>query len=676
MPSIAPGIEGEIMRFTVTASLLALACTSLATPGAAAQPVPATAAGPSVESAAAVAGGAATLTVPPGWTLATKGPLSVLTAPEGDVVIAIQQIAGVADADAAVAQAWKSFKPDFARPILIAQDVPGRDGWDATRVVNYDIAPAEKHVAQGIARQTGNGYVVILVDGAQATLAKRGAQLGLAFQSLRPAGFVKESFAGKTAHPLDTARVKLLVDFSREAMEALKVPGVGLALIDDGRIVWEGGLGIADVASGAPVDKDTLFMIASNTKGMATLLLSTLVDEGKLDWNKPVTDYMPTFRLGSEETTKKVLVKHLVCACTGLPRKDMQWLFATNPKTPASDTFVQLAATEPTSQFGEVFQYNNLMASAAGYLGAHILHPGMELGAAYDKAMDERIFTPLGMTRTTHSAAEAMKANWARPYDTTIRGEVQPVDPRNNDTVVPYRPAGGAWSSAHDMALYVQNELAEGRLANGKRMVSAEALLARRARAIPTGEDRWYGMGLFEDASKGVSVIEHGGSMFGYKSNWFAIPSAGVGLVVLTNSDAGTPLTNAVKRRLLEVLYDGKPEAAENITSVARRSAEARAKLLSELVWPVPAAIEAKVLGRYANAELGPLTIAKEGGKLMMHTTAIHSELAARKNADGSTSLYTVAPGFWGSGVLIGERGGKTALILDDSQHEYAWVKQ
>ena len=667
------------MRFTTLASIVALSIAGAAPLAAQSATAGAEAEGAATAAEAreiAAAGGTATLLVPPGWAQTVKGTATVLTAPEGDLMIALVPVTGAADGDAAVAQAWKSFMPAFARPVRLAQDVPGRDGWDASRVVNYDISPAEKHVSQGIALKKGDAYTVVLVDGALATIAKRGGQLGQAFQSLRPAGFAKESFAGKTAHPLDAARIAQLVDFTREAMKTLKVPGVGLALIDDGKIVWEGGLGVKDTVTNAPVDKDTVFMIASNTKGMATLLLSTLVDEGKLDWNKPVTDYMPNFRLGSEEATKKVLVKHLVCACTGLPRKDMQWLFNTNPGTAASDTFVQLAATEPTSGFGEVFQYNNLMASAAGYLGAHIIYPGMELGAAYDKAMDERIFEPLGMTRTTHSAAEAMKGNWAKPYDVTIRGEVQPVDPRNNDTVVPYRPAGGAWSSAHDMALYVQNELAEGMLPGGKRMVSADALLARRAHNVPTGENQWYGMGLFEDASKGVTVVQHGGSMFGYKSNWFAIPSAGVGAVVLTNSDAGTPLTGAVKRRLLEVLYDAKPEAAENIATGAKRSAEARAKLLGELTWPVTAEQEAMVVGRYANAELGPLTIARENGKLMMHTTAIHSELATRKNEDGSISLTTVAPGFWGAGVLVTERGGKRALVLDDSQHEYVWVKQ
>lgn len=661
------------MRFNSFASILALSM--VAAPPLIAQTATATAVATETSEISA-AGGTATLLVPAGWTQSAKGTATILTAPEGDVTITLVPISGAADGDAAVAEAWKAVMPTFARPVRLAQDVPGRDGWDSGRAVSYDIAPAEKHVSQGVALKKGAGYTVVLIDGALATLAKRGGQLGQLTGSLRPAGFAKENFAGKTAHPLDAARVKQVVDFTREAMATLKVPGVGLALIDDGRIVWEGGLGVKDTATNAPVDKDTLFMIASNTKGMATLLLSTLVDEGKLDWDNPVTDYMPSFRLGGAETTQKTLVKHLVCACTGLPRKDMQTIFATNPNTPASDTFVQLAATEPTSGFGEVFQYNNLMAAAAGYLGAHIAYPGMEYGAAYDKAMDERIFDPLGMTRTTHSSAEAMKGNWAKPYDTSIRGEVQPVNQKNNDTFVYSRPAGGAWSSAHDMALYVQNELTEGLLPSGKRMVSADALLARRARNVPTGENQWYGMGLFDDASKGISVIQHGGSLFGYKSNWFAIPSAGVGVVVLTNSDAGQALTGAVKRRLLEVLYDAKPEAAENIATVVKRSGEARAKLLSELTWPVSPAQEAMVVGRYANADLGPLTIAKENGKLMMQTNAIRSELATKRNEDGTHSVVSVDPGFWGADVLIAEREGKRALILNDSQHEYVWVKE
>ena len=631
---------------------------------------------PSAQTSGPIAvGSGATMVPPEGWTVTRDGPLVRFVPPENDLRIAIVPIAKAKDGADAAAQAWRAADPAFAWPVRLAQAVPGRDGWEASTVVDYDVPPATKTLAQAVALRRGTAWTVVTIEGAIATLAKRGGQFNASADSLRPAGYTKESFAGKVAHRLDAARIAELKRFVRTAMDQLKVPGVGFAIVDHGRIVDEGGLGVKDVATGAPVDKDTLFMIASNTKGMSTLLLATLVDQGKLDWDKPVIDYMPGFRLGSDETTRKVLVKHLVCACTGLPRKDMQWLFNTRPDTSPQETFTQLAATQPTSGFGEVFQYNNLMASAAGYLGAHILYPDMELGAAYDRAMQERIFTPLGMRDTTLSNPRAMAGDWARPYDTDIYGKVALIDRRYNDTVVPYRPAGGAWSSAHDMALYVRDELDQGLLPGGKRLVSAKNLLARRVHNVPVGENVWYGMGLEDDAGSGVSVIQHGGSMFGYKSNWFAVPAAGVGVVVLTNGDTGGyPLANAVKRRLLEILYDGKPEAAENVTSTAKRDDEELAKMRGELDLAMTPDKARPFIGRYANADLGPLTIGYEGGKLMARATSVWSEVAPRKNKDGTISLVTIAPGFSGLDLLVTTKDGRRALVLNDAQHEYVFA--
>ena len=113
--------------------------------------------------------------------------------------------------------------------------------------------------------------------------------------------------------------------------------------------------------------------------------------------------------------------------------------------------------------------------------------------------MDERIFDPLGMTRTTFDFSEAMRANWARPHARGYDGPVESAPMDWNYMVHPYRPAGGAWSTAHDMALYAMNELREGTLANGTDLVSAENLLKRRERYVPIGEDAWYGMGLMEE---------------------------------------------------------------------------------------------------------------------------------------------------------------------------------
>ena len=621
------------------------------------------------------AGSNASLLVPEGWTVVRDGGTVAITAPEGDATIALVAIPSAANGEEAVAQAWARFDPAFDRVVRLAVDQPDRDGWTDTKVVNYETSPAEKLVLQGVALKSADGWTAILVRGAQATFAKRGGQLGQMLGSLRPKSFAKESFAGKTPHKLDDLRILQIKDFVATSMDQLGVPGVGLALIQDGRIVWEGGLGVKEAGTTALVDENTQFMIASNTKGMATLLLSTLVDEGRLKWDQPVTEVYPEFRLGSDETTAKTLVRHLVCACTGLPRKDMEWIFNTRPDTPAKNAFEQLSATEPTSGFGEVFQYNNLMASAAGYVGAHIVHPDMELGAAFKSAMKERIFGPLGMTRTTFDTAEVMKGNWAKPHDFDIDDRIAPAAMDLNLAMEPFLPAGGAWSTAHDMALYVINELEEGVLPNGGRLVSAESLLARRAHNVPTGEASWYGMGLFDDQTYGVSVIQHGGSLVGYKSNWFAVPAADAAVVILTNSDAGQGLLGSLSRRFLEVLYDGKPEAAENVASLVERRDIALAKFRSEIDNPGNPEVLGSLADRYANAALGPLTVRREGGRTYLQSTTIASEVTTKKNEDGTYSIVMISPGLRGSGILVGSKDGKRTLTLDDGQHEYVWVE-
>ena len=106
-------------------------------------------------------------------------------------------------------------------------------------------------------------------------------------------------------------------------------------------------------------------MIASNTKAMTTLLLAKLVAEHRIAWDTPVIKLFPSFRLGDAETTHSVLVKHLICACTGMPRQDLEWIFDYGKMTPES-TMALLGTMQPTSKFGELFQYSNLMAAATG----------------------------------------------------------------------------------------------------------------------------------------------------------------------------------------------------------------------------------------------------------------------------------------------------------------------
>lgn len=523
-------------------------------------------------------------------------------APEGDLSLAVIDVSEAVDADAAARAAWSVFRADDHHKVSVVATRPGRRGWEECVALSYETSASEHLELYATALRRGRSWTVVIVDGTQATAEKEYGAIARAQTSLHPPGYVKETFAGRAPNPLDASRIAAVRSFVETAIDQLEIPGASFALIDHGKIVYEGGVGVKRLGSAARVDADTRFMIASNTKGMTTLLLATLVDQHKITWDEPIIRVYPSFRLGDAATTSSVRVRDLVCACTGLPRTDMDWLFNTPADTPAVRTFTQLATMQPTSKFGEVFQYNNQMASAAGYIAGHLIHPEMELGAAYDRAMQERIFSPLGMLDTTFAFTKPLSGNVASPADVDINDQPAPVDLSADRIAVPFRPSAGAWSSAHDMIKYVGLELSTGVLPNGKRLVSPENLLIRRAHGVSTGENQWYGMGLWEDANSGIPVIFHGGNMPGYISDIVILPSANVGAVILTNGSNGAALRLPFRRRLLELLFDGKPEAAEDVAFAAK---QLRAGVIDErarLVLPVSPKVIAELAQHYANA--------------------------------------------------------------------------
>ena len=563
----------------------------------------------------------------------------------------------------------------MTRKVLLTPALPPREFWDEGVQVAYDVSPNEHRTVTAIASKKNGRWIVILVDANGATVEKRGAQAQLLLGTLKPTGETRETFAGRTAHRLDPERIAALKAFVESAMQDLKVPGAAVALIDHGQVVFEGGFGVKTLGKPDPVDAHTRFMIASNTKGLSTLLLARLVDQGKLRWDEPVTQAYPGFRLGSDDTTRQVLLKHLVCACTGLPRKDMEWVFTTTQATPASNTFTLLAGTEPTSKFGEVFQYNNLMASAAGFIGGHVVYPQLELGAAYDRAMQTLIFDPLGMSETTFDYGRALRGDHASPHAMDLDGHDHPAGMEMDYQIIPYRPAGGAWSSVHDMIKYVRDELDEGRLPNGGRLVSAQNLLQRRARSVPLGEHSWYGMGLMVDQTLGVTEVTHGGDLTGFHSDWWALPEAGVGAVILVNSDEGAAVVAAFGRRLLEVLYDGRPLAEGQIKATAIAQAQSIAKLHELISDPPDAAAAAGLAHRYTNPDLGRIEVSAQGPNVIFDFGPWKSRTVTRKSPDGTTTFITVEPGVPRVGFVAGVAAGKRQLTIRDAQHTYVYAE-
>jgi CubicO group peptidase (beta-lactamase class C family) len=318
---------------------------------------------------------------------------------------------------------------------------------------------------------------------------KRLSQVILIFDELLPKGYTRESFAGRKAHRLDDTRIAELSRFVETAVKNTGVPGVAIGLIENGKVVFADGFGVRELGSNQKVDANTLFMIASNTKAMTTLMLAKLVDEKRLTWDTLVTSVLPSFKLGSAETTRQVRVKHLICACTGLPRQDYEWLFQFEGVTPEA-ALATLGTMQPTSKFGEMFQYSNPLAAAAGFAGGHVAFPELELGAAYDRAMQTRVFGPLGMTATTFDYAAALKGDHAMPHSLDIDNKPAHAVMELNYSIIPMRPAGAAWSNVRDMLAYVGMELAEGMLPDGRRYISKESLLTRRVPQVPVGRMR------------------------------------------------------------------------------------------------------------------------------------------------------------------------------------------
>jgi hypothetical protein len=238
-----------------------------------------------------------------------------------------------------------------------------------------------------------------------------------------------------------------------------------------------------------------------------------------------------------------------------------------------------------------------------------------------------------------------------------------------NYSVVPIRPAGGMWTSTRDLTRYVQMELAQGALPDGRRLVSKNNLLARRVPQVLESEDVSYGMGLTIDRRWGALIIHHGGDLAGYHSDMMWLPEHGVGAVILTNGDPGWLVRTIFRRKLLEVLFDGNAEADAQIAAAAKTFVDELAAERKLLAVPADPAEAAKLAAGYANPALGTIVVGRKGAVTTFDFGEWSSEMASRKNPDGTVSFVTIVPGFTGLEFVVGDK----TLTLRDAQHEYVF---
>ncbi len=613
----------------------------------------------------------ASFIAPADWTFSVRDPATILAAPEGDSRIALVDVRAPS-ADSAVALAWAAYLPAHTWPLKVVTRQPDKDGWSDRRSYDYQTSPNEKRGVSLLTQRAGDVWTVVVYDMSDATGEKRLAAVQLIFDRLLPKGFTRESFARRKAATLDAARLARLSAFTEQAMQELRVPGVAVGIVQKGKVVFADGFGVRELGKPEKPDASTLFMVASNTKALTTLMLAKLVEANRFGWETPVTSLLPSFKLGDTAITRQVLVKHLICACTGLPRQDLEWLFEFKDATPES-ALRTLGTMQPTSKFGQTFQYSNPMAAAAGYTGGHVAFPDLEFGAAYDKAMRTLVFEPLGMTSTTFDYSRALAGNHASPHAPDIDGKTSVAAMDINYSVIPVRPAGAAWSSVRDMLKYISMELAEGKLPDGTQYIRRETLLARRAPQVPIGKEATYGMGLMVDTKYGTPVVHHGGDMIGFHSDMMWLPEYDVGAVVLTNGNPGWVLRTVFRRKLLEVLFDGRDEADADVASQAKSYYAQLAADRRLLSVPADPAQAAKLARHFHNDALGDIDVRREGGSTVFDFGEFRSEVATRNNPDGSLSFITIAPGIEGFEFVVSDAAGKR-LTIRDAQHEYVFI--
>jgi hypothetical protein len=177
------------------------------------------------------------------------------------------------------------------------------------------------------------------------------------------------------------------------------------------------------------------------------------------------------------------------------------------------------------------------------------------------------------------------------------------------------------------------------------------------------------------DATYGVPVVHHGGDMIGYHSDMMWLPGSNVGAVILTNGDGGGALRNIFQRKLLEVLFDGNPEADARVAASAKTMFEELAAERKLMTVPADPVESAKLAGRYANPALGEIAVSRKDGATIFDFGEWKSAVASKKNPDGTISYATIAPGLEGFDFVVGA-GAKRTLVLRDAQHEYVFEEK
>lgn len=317
-----------------------------------------------------------------------------------------------------------------------------------------------------------------------------------------------------------------------------KIPGLAVAIVKDGKVVMAKGFGNRKANTTSPVDENTLFYIASNTKLFTGTAMALLEEQQKLVLDDKVKKYLPQFALYDSAATDLVTIRDLLAHRLGTKSFQGDFLYWDTDLT-RQDVVRNIRRLKPAYPFRQEFGYSN-----QGYVTAAEIIPKVS-GQSWETFIDSSILKPLNMTRTFMSSADVgQRSNVAYPYTTCCNAESQL-------TLIPYDnldnlgPATGMISSINDMAKWLTMQLDSGRL-DGKRVLPWAVLEKTRSANTIVSSDRMttfplgfqfycLGTGLIDYA--GTSVFAHAGACFGFRSTTTIVPQKKLGIMILTNQD-------------------------------------------------------------------------------------------------------------------------------------------
>jgi len=432
--------------------------------------------------------------------------------------------------------------------------------------------------------------------------------------------------AAVAARAASVSAFNLDADANR-VLKTFDVPGMAIAIVKDGKVVTARGYGVRKLGEPAPVDSKTLFEIASNSKAFTAAGLAMLVDQGKIAWDDPVTRHLPGFQMYDSYVTGQMTVRDLLThrSGLGLGAGDLLWWPSTTFST--DEIIARLRYVKPATSFRASYAYDNLLYIVAGKIIAE------KAGKPWGEAMQEQILSPLGMTGTKTSVAEMLaSSDYAAPHS-KIKDRIAAVKPMPVPNAV---GAVGINTNAEDIARWMTLLLNNGKMADGKQLVSARqaaemwteqtpmrirepkpALAATRPNFFA------YGLGFQLRDYKGRKIAMHGGALQGFYSTVLMVPEEKLGIAILTNAE-NSPAMAALYYRILDHYLKVQPsdwiqlyadqEAASHKEELERQGKERTARAAESK----PSLPLASYNGEYEDAWYGKISIREEGGKQIL----------------------------------------------------------